>query len=60
MENIHRCRMLFDMPASSLGGVMAIAGVHRGSPIMEEILILLTYDFNSKKELVKYLAGIEE
>jgi 4-hydroxyphenylacetate 3-monooxygenase/4-hydroxybutyryl-CoA dehydratase/vinylacetyl-CoA-Delta-isomerase len=61
-ENIHRCfRMLSDMLASSLGGVMAIAGVHGGgSPIMEEILILLTYDFDSKKELVKYLAGIKD
>jgi len=27
---------------------------------MEEILILLTYDFDSKKELVKYLAGIKD
>ncbi len=61
-ENIHRCfRMLSEMLCSALGGVWAVAGVHGGgSPIMEEILIHLSYDFNAKKKLVKHLAGIKD
>ena len=40
---------------------MAVAGVHGGgSPVMEEILISATYDFEEKKKIAKYLAGIEE
>ena len=61
-ENIHRCfRMLSDTLCSALGGVMAVAGVHGGgSPIMEEILINLSYDFEAKKKIAKYLAGIKD
>jgi len=28
--------------------------------VMEEILITATYDFEEKKKIAKYLAGIEE
>lgn len=61
-EKVHRCfRLLSDMLCSSQSGVMAVAGVHGGgSPIMEEILISTTYDFEEKKKIAKYLAGIEE
>jgi 4-hydroxyphenylacetate 3-monooxygenase/4-hydroxybutyryl-CoA dehydratase/vinylacetyl-CoA-Delta-isomerase len=61
-ENIHLCfRLLSDMLCSSLSGVSAVAGVHGGgSPIMEEIIIAATYDFEEKKKLARYLAGIEE
>jgi len=61
-EKVQRCfRMLSDMLCSSLSGVMAVAGVHGGgSPVMEEILISATYDFEEKKKIAKYLAGIEE
>lgn len=60
-ENIHLCfRLLSDMLCSSLSGVTANAGVHGGgSPIMEEIIITATYDFEEKKKIAKYLAGIE-
>jgi len=60
-ENIHLCfRLLSDMLCSSLSGVSAVAGVHGGgSPIMEEITIAATYDFEEKKKIAKYLAGIE-
>jgi len=61
-DKVHRCfRLLSDMLCSSLSGVMAVAGVHGGgSPVMEEILISATYDFEEKKKIAKYLAGIEE
>ncbi len=61
-EKVQRCfRMLSDMLCSSLSGVMAVAGVHGGgSPVMEEILISATYDFEAKKKIAKYLAGIED
>jgi len=61
-ENVHRCfRLLSDMLCSSLSGVSAVAGVHGGgSPIMEEIAIAATYDFEEKKKITKYLAGIEK
>jgi hypothetical protein len=31
-----------------------------GSPVMEKIGIRSTYDFESKKEIVKFLAGIKD
>lgn len=60
--DIHLCfRFLSDMVCSSLSGVAAIAGVHGGgSPIMEEIAITATYDFQEKKKVVKLLSGIEK
>jgi 4-hydroxyphenylacetate 3-monooxygenase/4-hydroxybutyryl-CoA dehydratase/vinylacetyl-CoA-Delta-isomerase len=59
-EDVHLCfRLLSDMLCSSLSGVAALAGVHGGgSPIMEEIAITATYDFEEKKKIAKYLAGI--
>lgn len=61
-EKIQLCfRLLSDMLCSSLSGVSAVAGVHGGgSPIMEEIIIAATYDFDKKKKIAKYLAGIRE
>ncbi|NIO38566.1 aromatic ring hydroxylase [Candidatus Bathyarchaeota archaeon] len=60
-ENIHLCfRLLSDMLCSSLSGVSAVAGLHGGgSPIMEEIIIDATYDFEEKKRIAEYLAGIK-
>jgi len=60
-NNIQLCfRLLSDMLCSSLGGAAAIAGVHGGgSPIMEDIAIAATYDFDEKKKVARYLAGIE-
>jgi len=61
-EKVHRCfRLISDMICSAAGGAAAVAGVHGGgSPVMEEILITATYDFEEKKKIAKYLAGIEE
>ena len=55
-ENVHRCfRMLSDILCSAIGGLGAVAGVHGGgSPVMEEILVNLTYDFEEKKKIAKY------
>lgn len=61
-ENQHRLfRFISDFSCSAWGGVMQYAGVHGGgSPIMEEIGIRNIYDLESKKRIVKYLAGIDE
>ena len=61
-EKVHRCfRLLSDMLCSAASGVSALAGVHGGgSPVMEEILITATYDFEEKKKIAEYLAGIKE
>jgi 4-hydroxyphenylacetate 3-monooxygenase/4-hydroxybutyryl-CoA dehydratase/vinylacetyl-CoA-Delta-isomerase len=38
-----------------------VAGVHGGgSPIMEDIAVMSSYNIGAKKELAKYLAGIKE
>jgi len=60
-EDIHLCfRFLSDMLCSALTGVSLIAGVHGGgSPIMEEIIVAQTYNFEEKKRIVKHLAGIK-
>lgn len=61
-EDQHRLfRFISDYSCSSMGGVYQYAGVHGGgSPIMEKIGIRSFYDLNSKKDIVKKLAGIEE
>lgn len=60
-EDQYRCfRMISDATVSALGGVMQYAGIHGGgSPVMENIAIMGTYDIEEKKRLVKKLAGIE-
>jgi aromatic ring hydroxylase len=48
------------MLCSAHAGVLQVAGVHGGgSPIMERIAITAQYDIQAKKNLAKYLAGIE-
>ncbi len=47
--------------ASPMSAWYEIAGVHGGgSPIMETIALNLDYDFDEKKRLGRYLAGIED
>lgn len=60
-ENQHRLfRMISDLLASSWSGVELAGQYHGGgSPIMETIGLLRDYDMNSKKNVVKYLAGIK-
>jgi len=61
-EDVYRLfRAISDVLCSSIGGVVAVAGVHGGgSPQMEDIAILKQYDLDSKKRLAKYLAGIDD
>ncbi|MFW9997970.1 MAG: 4-hydroxyphenylacetate 3-hydroxylase family protein [Candidatus Odinarchaeota archaeon] len=54
-------RGLSDILCSSIGGVMAVAGVHGGgSPVMEDIAVLKQYDIEERKKIAKYLAGITD
>ena len=47
--------------ASSMSSWYKIAGVHGGgSPIMETIALNIGYDFEDKKRLARYLAGIDK
>ncbi|MBN1573554.1 MAG: aromatic ring hydroxylase [Deltaproteobacteria bacterium] len=61
-EDQYRCfRFISDVSVSALGGVLQYAGVHGGgSPVMENIAIMGTYDIEEKKRLVKKLAGIAQ
>lgn len=54
-------RALSDMLCSSIGGVVAVAGLHGGgSPQMEDVAILKGYDVELRKKIAKYLAGIPD
>lgn len=47
--------------ASSMASWYKIAGVHGGgSPIMETIALNIGYDYEDKKRVARYLAGIDE
>ena len=61
-ENLHRLfRFISDFSCSAMGGWAQYAGVHGGgSPVMEKIGIRSEYDLESKKNIAKYLAGIED
>ena len=61
-ENQHRLfRFINDFTVSSWCGMEQYAGIHGGgSPIMEKIGIRSNYDLESKKRIVKWLAGIVE
>ena len=61
-ENLHRLfRFISDFSCSAMAGWGQYAGVHGGgSPIMEKIGIRAGYDLESKKNIAKYLAGIED
>lgn len=61
-ENIYRCLYgISNLLCSSLGGTMAVAGIHGGgSPVMEDIAIWRTGNLEDKKKLAKYLVGIKD
>jgi len=61
-ENQHRLfRFISDFSCSAAAGWSQYAGVHGGgSPVMERIGIRNQYDLESKKNVVKYLAGIKD
>ena len=62
VENVHRLfRMIGDVCSSELATNQLAAGLHGGgSPVMEAIALLSNYDLESRKEWVKYLAGIKD
>jgi aromatic ring hydroxylase len=54
-------KFIEDISASPMTAWYEIAGVHGGgSPIMETIALSLEYDFETRKNLARYLAGIDE
>ncbi|MFX1377193.1 MAG: 4-hydroxyphenylacetate 3-hydroxylase family protein [Promethearchaeota archaeon] len=54
-------RYVGDMYVSSKGGVHLFGSYHGGgSPVMESIAITTQYDIESKKEIVKKIAGIDD
>ena len=61
-EVSHRIwRLVENLVASPMTLWYQIAGVHGGgSPIMETITLNSEYDYESKKNIAKYLAGINE
>ena len=61
-ENHYRAYALAsDILTGEVGNALLVAGVHGGgSPIMEDIAIMGSYDVKGKKKLARYLAGIKE
>ena len=61
-EIAHRIwRLVENLTSSSMAAWYEIAGVHGGgSPIMETIALNQEYDYESKKNIAKYLAGINQ
>lgn len=54
-------RYLGDMLCSATGGIMNVGNYHGGgSPIMEQIAITTQYDIESRKKLVRHIAGMSE
>ena len=54
-------RLVESMASSSMATWTQIAGVHGGgSPIMETITLNAAIDYEAKKGIAKYLAGIKE
>ena len=54
-------KLVENVGSSAMADWYKVAGVHGGgSPIMECIALGIEYDFEDKKRLARYLAGIEE
>lgn len=54
-------KFIEDVGASPMSAWYEIAGVHGGgSPIMETITLSIEYDFETRKDLARYLAGIKK
>lgn len=52
-------RFMGDVLCSATGGIHNIGNYHGGgSPVMEQIAITTQYDIESRKKLVKYIAGM--
>lgn len=54
-------RYVGDALCSATGGIAAVGGYHGGgSPVMEQIAITTQYDIESRKKMVKVIAGIKD
>jgi len=54
-------RLIGDSLCSASGGIAKVGGYHGGgSPIMEQIAITTQYDIESRKKLVRYIAGMSD
>ena len=54
-------RYVGDMLCSATGGIYQVGGYHGGgSPVMEQIAITTQYDIESRKTMVKKIAGIND
>jgi 4-hydroxybutyryl-CoA dehydratase/vinylacetyl-CoA-Delta-isomerase len=54
-------RYVGDWLCSASGGIRTFGAYHGGgSPVMEQIAITSQYDIESRKNMVKRLAGIED
>jgi len=52
-------RYLGDILCSATGGIVSVGNYHGGgSPVMEQIAITSQYDIESRKKLVRYIAGM--
>jgi aromatic ring hydroxylase len=52
-------RYLGDVLCSATGGINNVGGFHGGgSPVMEQIAITTQYDIESRKKMVRYIAGM--
>lgn len=60
-EDSHRIwRFVENLAASPMGAWYQIAGVHGGgSPIMETIALNIDYDYDARKNIARYLAGLD-
>ena len=60
-DSIKIWQLVENIGVSSMAGWYKVAGVHGGgSPIMETIALNIGYDFDDKKRLALYLAGINK
>lgn len=60
-ESLKIWKFIEDFGASSMAAWYKIAGVHGGgSPVMETISLNQDYDYEDKKNLARYLAGIDK
>ena len=59
-DSIKIWKFIEDVSASGMSAWYKIAGVHGGgSPIMESISLSLDYDYEDKRNLARYLAGLD-
>lgn len=61
-EDQHRCfRLISEMIASTLAAHNQMSALHGGgSPVMERIGLASLYDIESRKDMIRYLAGISK